>query len=149
MGVPSSPLLLLPTPSLVPEERGGQLCAPGCFQRRPADGEHWSNTGEWRLPALLALDRVQGLSQASVQHVLIEHLLHTRHCSRHLGYSSEPIKALLLKGWLFIWINKKHKMQGVRLECVSEGDKHSGKGNLEQDQGYPVRAGKGEARDPS
>lgn len=118
MGVPSSPLLLLPTPSLVPEERRGQLRAPGCFQRRPADGEHWSNTGEWHLPALRALDRVQGLSQASVQHVLIEHLLHTRHCSRHLGYSSEPIKALLLKGWLFIWIKKIENARSKIRMCV-------------------------------
>lgn len=40
---PSPPFLL---PSLVPEERGGQLRAPGCFQRRTAHGEHRSNTGE-------------------------------------------------------------------------------------------------------
>ena len=40
-------------------------------------------------------------------------------------------------------------MQGVRLGCVSEGDKHSGKGNLEQGQGYPVGAWKGGAMDPS
>lgn len=32
-------------PSLVPKERGSQLRAPGCFQRRPANGEHWSHTG--------------------------------------------------------------------------------------------------------
>lgn len=91
VGGPPSPLVLLP-PSLVPEERGGQLRAPGRFQRRPADGEYWSNTGEWGPPALQALGRAQGLSQSPVQHVLIEHLLHTGHCSRHLGYSSEPPK---------------------------------------------------------
>lgn len=44
-GASPSPLVSLP-PSLVPEERGGQLRAPGCFQCGPADGEHRSNTGE-------------------------------------------------------------------------------------------------------
>lgn len=66
-------------PSLVPEERGGQLRAPGCFQRRPAHGEHWSHTGELGR-GLLGMSpprpwgRTQGRSQSLVLPVFVGHL---------------------------------------------------------------------------
>lgn len=66
-------------PSLVPEERGSQLRAPGCFQRRPANGEHWSNTGKLGRGLLgmsppRPLGGTRGRSQSSVQPMFVGHM---------------------------------------------------------------------------
>uniref|UniRef100_A0A8B9FSR5 Voltage-gated potassium channel subunit beta-2 n=1 Tax=Amazona collaria TaxID=241587 RepID=A0A8B9FSR5_9PSIT len=72
-------------PSLVPAQRGCQLRLAGSLQRRPADGEHWSNTGQCSLTAWTGEGFAHGAQRGSnpaavlqctlLQRVRLQHLL--------------------------------------------------------------------------